>query len=648
MKIWGFPGDPEGGDDVANFLSTLRFYEQKTRAIMTAPCMGKMKDDDLIGIEPHDRIYPTGFYQPKVDFKGTLLSCLGFVYCDDADKAKPYNEWRGTLHTTVENNTKRCISEICAGYYAKLNTNSKPMEEKASWAVLCAFRPWASPFGEPQVSVMEMKEGKMINDGPVKNINADQIVAVGGLTNSPCVAVTAWLTANMPCFKSIRTSEMLAKGATPRSEADVGRAIEESLGVLNQTQLRRRYVANMRAYADELMTNERCLLGIREGNVQWTKVVKGQENEVMTTKINKETTAFDKWWIRQLLRGVEAICVVTEFGPITEFLNTMVLYQLLMADHEEEILLHFKTLDYGNADVAKAHTLPSSIHALDAEDKIQKPVYVPGMFAGVLVAMVTQTTADDKTAKLKDATAWVPKQMRLNFKRIQKYMSQYETPEWVTEVKAKRAKEASDLADLDEEAKAAAFRRIGMRGTGKPAPGDPGGLAASKPIAQAKAKKFDPKKRGLDQLPIKHLDDPANFDDGKTKKTRLVGTWARFATGSEGRTKKQLNRWCVCDQSKDPANKERAFYPGHFASTQGSNNSAAHPNQGQGWLFVQKVHAGPGQGWARQRQRQGETRRERRHVERQPDRRRRGPQPRHCLHLEPPEPDPHAHRSARR
>ena len=118
---------------------------------------------------------------------------------------------------------------------------------------------------------------------------------------------------------------------------------------------------------------------------------------------------------------------------------------------------------------------------------------------------------------------------------------------------------------------AAAFRRIGMRGTDKPAPGEPlGGLADAKPIDQANAKKFDPKKRGLDQLPAKWIDDPANFDDGKTNKTRLVGTWAQFATGSAGRTKYQLHRWCVCAQSKDSANKESATYPGHFASTQGS------------------------------------------------------------------------------
>ena len=66
--------------------------------------------------------------------------------------------------------------------------------------------------------------------------------------------------------------------------------------------------------------------------------------------------------------------------------------------------------------------------------------------------------------------------MRLNFKRIQEYMREYiKTPDWVAEIKTKRTKEASDLADLDEEAKAASFRRIGMGG--KPAPGEPRGLA---------------------------------------------------------------------------------------------------------------------------------------------------------------------------
>ena len=96
VEVWSMLEDPEGGNEEVNFQSVARFYEQKTRAIMTVPHMGKMKDDDLTGIEPHDRMFPTGFYQPMGDFKGMILSCIDLVYCDGADKATPYDEWRGT------------------------------------------------------------------------------------------------------------------------------------------------------------------------------------------------------------------------------------------------------------------------------------------------------------------------------------------------------------------------------------------------------------------------------------------------------------------------------------------------------------------------------------------------------------------------
>ena len=159
--------------------------------------------------------------------------------------------------------------------------------------------------------------------------------------------------------------------------------------------------------------------------------------------------------------------------------------------------------------------------------------------------------------------------MRLNYNKILDYFrANNPEPEWVAEIRTKR----EALAELGgSEAMAAAFRRIGMRGSDGPAPGEPvGGLAGAKPIHQVKTKKFDPKNRCLGKLPAKHVDDFDNFVDGKTNKTRLVGTWARFPTGSDGRTKFQLRRWCVCDVSKDTANKECATYPGHFVSTQGS------------------------------------------------------------------------------
>ena len=59
-----------------------------------------------------------------------------------------------------------------------------------------------------------------------------------------------------------------------------------------------------------------------------------------------------------MLRGVETICAITEFASQDEpFVNTVMLYQVLMADYEEEILNHLKTVDYTNADIAKAYTL---------------------------------------------------------------------------------------------------------------------------------------------------------------------------------------------------------------------------------------------------------------------------------------------------
>ena len=576
--------DPQPPNDEVNFQSVPRYYEQKNRALMTVVHMGMFKDNELIGIEPHDQMFPTGFYQPKSEFKGTIMSCVDLVYCDGPDLTTPYNEWRGSLHSTAARNTKRYISEICAGYYVKLNTNSKPMEDKTKYAVLYAFRPWASQFGEPQVAVMEMKDGKMVKGATVKHVNACDIVAVGGLTNSLCNAVCAWLTEKMPCFKSIRTEEQLAKGATPRSEADVGRALEESLGILDPELLRKRFVTNMRAYADELIANRRCLLGIREGTVKWTKVEEEKDDEEMVTKIKKETTKFDKWWIRQLLRACETICAVTEFGERTKnftdkgaTFRVMSLYELLMTDHEEEILSHLTQLDYDNADIAKAYQfLPinQAVHKLD-EENIETPVYVPAMFADVLIAMSTETTADNSLAQLKDATAWVPKQMRLMYKNMKQYFKDMNPePNWVKEIKDKHAKDQEALEILGGSAAMSnAISRL------KPAPGDPGGLGDSKPIP-TKSKKFNPKTRGIDEIPKLWVDDPANFDDGKTNKTRLVGTYARFANNSGGRSKFQLHRWCICEQSADTTNKDSLTYPGHWVSTQASS-SIAHSNQGK-------------------------------------------------------------------
>ena len=111
-------------------------------------------------VEAHDRIFPTEFCQPQGGFTGTLLSCVDLVYCDEAEKTKPYNEFRGRLGDNEGTNTLRFISDISMGYYAKLNTNSKPMREKIKYAVLYAFRPWRSDSGEPELTVKEMKTAR--------------------------------------------------------------------------------------------------------------------------------------------------------------------------------------------------------------------------------------------------------------------------------------------------------------------------------------------------------------------------------------------------------------------------------------------------------------------------------------------------------
>ena len=208
-------------------------------------------------------------------------------------------------------------------------------------------------------------------------------------------------------------------------------------------------------------------------------------------------------------------------------------------------------------------------------------MYVPEIFADAIVELAIQTIAEMKTVQLVDATAWAPKQMRRNFRKIQDYMHQnMETPDWVTEIRTRiRSKRAKEAEDLDEQGKADAWKRMGGA-----APGEPGGLANAKPKVPGtlEAPKWNPKNRGLEQPPHKHLDDLTNFDDDKNNKNRPVGTFARFATTGGGRSKTQLHKWCVCDQSKGTVNKESPTYLGHWASTQGNPlQSNTHRNAGK-------------------------------------------------------------------
>ena len=110
------------------------------------------------------------------------------------------------------------------------------------------------------------------------------------------------------------------------------------------------------------------------------------------------------------------------------------------------------------------------------------------------------------------------------------------TPDWVTEIMNKRAKEAEEH---EEQGKASAWKRMCGAAPGEPAAG---GLANAKPKVPDNAPKWNSKTRGLEKPPRGHLDDRANFDDGIDNKTRPVGTFALFATTRGGRSKSQLNR----------------------------------------------------------------------------------------------------------
>ena len=131
-----------------------------------------------------------------------------------------------------------------------------------------------------------------------------------------------------------------------------------------------------------------------------------------------------------------------------------------------------------------------------------------------------------------------------------------ETPDWVVDAMKVRLKEA------EEQGKAAAWKCMG--GTALGEPGD-GGLAKAKSEVPGKAAKWNLKNRGLEKPPRQHIDDRANYDDGKDNKTRPIGTQARSEATHGCRSRSQLHVWCVCDESK--ADKQNPFYPGHWRST---------------------------------------------------------------------------------
>ena len=211
------------------------------------------------------------------------------------------------------------------------------------------------------------------------------------------------------------------------------------------------------------------------------------------------------------------------------------------------------------------------------------------------------------------------------------------TPDWVTEIMNKHVKEADDHK---EQGKESAWQRMGGA-----APGEPDDLA--KPKVPGNVPKWNSKTRGLDKPPCGHLDDHANFDDGKDNKTRPISTFARFPTTGGGRSKSQLHRWCVCDQSKDADNKESPTYPA-TGSARRATRSRATRTRTRAWMARYSTSSR----WTRPRLRPPPAPKGK--AARPPPCRTRatcrrgGPQARRCPHRAPQGPDQKARRITRR
>jgi hypothetical protein len=57
VEVWNHLVNPKPPNDEIDHQCVARYYEQRNRGLMTVVHMGKMKDDDLTGIEPHDRMF---------------------------------------------------------------------------------------------------------------------------------------------------------------------------------------------------------------------------------------------------------------------------------------------------------------------------------------------------------------------------------------------------------------------------------------------------------------------------------------------------------------------------------------------------------------------------------------------------------------
>ena len=175
--------------------------------------------------------------------------------------------------------------------------------------------------------------------------------------------------------------------------------------------------------------------------------------------------------------------------------------------------------------------------------------------------------------KVTPANVMIPKYLYDFLKRVFKEWDGEHSPAWYTDPNAKTLS-GTDFYETPSEVLLRTANGFGETG---------GGLGRSRPSAHGSSgargqpKAWNAKDREVGKVPpLSHFDaDLDDVKDGKTAKTRIVGTKARVAC--EDATHGKVFIWCVCAASK--ADKDAKTYPGHWRPSHGPKDiRPSHPD----------------------------------------------------------------------
>ena len=185
---------------------------------------------------------------------------------------------------------------------------------------------------------------------------------------------------------------------------------------------------------------------------------------------------------------------------------------------------------------------------------------------------ITQILRAYAIDKVTPANVMIPKYLYEFLKRVFKEWDGEHSPAWYTDPDAKTLSGTDFYEKLDTRT-ASGFGETGGR-LGRSAPRR---RAADQTLPGGKPMAWNPKDRQVGQVPpTSHYDaDLDDVKDGKTAKTRMVGTKARATC--EDATHGRIFIWCVCAASK--ADKGAKTYPGHWRPSHGPKDiRPSHPD----------------------------------------------------------------------